>query len=38
MIINGKEVKTDDKVQLQSPQDHAHDFGFYHRGTSAACR
>lgn len=33
MIINGKEVKTDDKVQLQSPQDHAHDFGFYHRGT-----
>jgi 1-pyrroline-5-carboxylate dehydrogenase len=33
MVINGKEVKTDDKVQLQSPQDHAHDFGFYHRGT-----
>ncbi|CAD7798477.1 1-pyrroline-5-carboxylate dehydrogenase [Chryseobacterium aquaeductus] len=33
MVINGKEVKTDDKVQLQSPQDHAHDFGFYHKGT-----
>lgn len=33
MVINGKEVKTDDKVQLQSPQDHGHDFGFYHRGT-----
>ncbi len=33
MVINGKEVKTDDKVQLQSPQNHAHDFGFYHRGT-----
>lgn len=33
MVINGKEVKTDDKVQLQSPQDHAHDFGSYHRGT-----
>lgn len=33
MVINGKEVKTDEKVQLQSPQDHAHDFGFYHKGT-----
>ncbi|MCQ9635363.1 L-glutamate gamma-semialdehyde dehydrogenase [Chryseobacterium sp. WG23] len=32
MIINGKEVKTDKKVQLQSPQDHAHDFGFYYQG------
>lgn len=32
MIINGKEVKTDTKVQLQSPQDHAHDFGFYYQG------
>lgn len=32
MIINGKEVKTDTKVQLQSPQDHAHDFGFYYHG------
>lgn len=33
MIINGKEVKTDEKVALQSPQDHAHDFGFYYKGT-----
>ncbi|MDP9960537.1 L-glutamate gamma-semialdehyde dehydrogenase [Chryseobacterium lathyri] len=33
MIINGKEVKTDEKIQLQSPQDHAHDFGFYYKGT-----
>ena len=33
MFINGKDVKTNDKVQLQSPQDHAHDFGFYHKGT-----
>ena len=33
MVINGKEVKTGDTVQLQSPQDHAHDFGFYHKGT-----
>lgn len=32
MVINGKEVKTDNKVQLQSPQDHAHDFGFYYQG------
>ena len=32
MVINGKEVKTDTKVQLQSPQDHAHDFGFYYQG------
>ncbi|WP_294276936.1 L-glutamate gamma-semialdehyde dehydrogenase [uncultured Chryseobacterium sp.] len=33
MIINGKEVKTEEKVTLQSPQDHAHDFGFYYKGT-----
>lgn len=33
MIINGEEVTTGDQVKLQSPQDHAHDFGFYHRGT-----
>lgn len=33
MIINGKEVKTEEKVALQSPQDHAHDFGFYYKGT-----
>lgn len=33
MVINGKEVKTENKVQLQSPQDHAHDFGFYYKGT-----
>ncbi|MBC7557641.1 MAG: L-glutamate gamma-semialdehyde dehydrogenase [Chryseobacterium sp.] len=32
MIINGKEVKTADKVRLQSPQDHQHDFGFYYKG------
>ena len=32
MIIGGKEVKTDNKVQLQSPQDHQHDFGFYYKG------
>lgn len=32
MIIDGKEVKTEDKVQLQSPQDHQHDFGYYYKG------
>lgn len=32
MIIDGKEVKTEEKVQLQSPQDHQHDFGFYYKG------
>lgn len=33
MIINGKAVKTDDKVAISSPQDHQHDLGFYYRGT-----
>ena len=32
MVINGKEVTTKNKVQLQSPQDHKHDFGFYYAG------
>lgn len=32
MIIGGKEVKTDKKIQLSSPQDHQHDFGFYYEG------
>lgn len=32
MIIGGKEVKTKEKVQLQSPQDHKHDLGFYYKG------
>ncbi len=33
MIINGKEVRTDEKVAIQSPQDHQHDLGIYHKGT-----
>lgn len=33
MIINGKEVRTDDKVAINSPQDHKHDLGFYYKGT-----
>ncbi len=33
MIINGKEVKTDNKIAISSPQDHQHDLGFYYKGT-----
>ena len=33
MIINGKEVKTDNKISISSPQDHQHDLGFYYKGT-----
>ena len=32
MIIDGKEVKTGEKVSLHSPQDHKHNLGFYHKG------
>ena len=32
MIIDGKEVKTGEKVSLHSPQDHKHSLGFYHKG------
>lgn len=35
MYIGGKEVKTKDKVRLQSPQDHKHDLGFYHKGDAS---
>ena len=33
MIIDGKEVKTGEKVSLHSPQDHKHNLGFYHKGS-----
>ena len=33
MIIDGKEVKSEDKVAISSPQDHQHNLGFYYRGT-----
>lgn len=33
MIINGKEVKSDNKIAISSPQDHKHDLGFYYKGT-----
>lgn len=32
MIIGGKAITTDNKVKLESPQDHQHDFGFYYKG------
>lgn len=32
MVIGGKDVTTKDKVNLQSPQDHKHDLGFYYKG------
>jgi 1-pyrroline-5-carboxylate dehydrogenase len=32
MVINGKEVKTDEKITLHSPQDHKHNLGFYYKG------
>ncbi|MBF8457800.1 L-glutamate gamma-semialdehyde dehydrogenase [Kaistella sp. G5-32] len=33
MIINGKEVTSENKVKISSPQDHQHDLGFYYKGT-----
>ena len=33
MIIDGKEVKSDDKIAISSPQDHQHNLGFYYKGT-----
>ena len=32
MVINGKEIKTTEKVVINSPQDHQHDLGFYYKG------
>ena len=32
MIIDGKEVKTDQIVKMTSPQDHSHELGHYYRG------
>ena len=32
MVINGKQVKTSEKVVINSPQDHQHDLGFYYKG------
>lgn len=34
MVIDGKEVKTGNAVALHSPQDHQHQMGFYHKGSS----
>jgi 1-pyrroline-5-carboxylate dehydrogenase len=35
MIINGQEVRTDDKIRLSPPHDHQHTLGHAHRGTAA---
>ena len=32
MVIGGKDVKTDNKTRLESPQDHKHDLGYYYMG------
>lgn len=32
MIINGKEITTESKVAISSPQDHQHNLGFYYKG------
>lgn len=32
MVIGGKEVRTEQKTSLFSPQDHSHEIGFYHKG------
>ena len=32
MIINGKEITTENKVAVSSPQDHQHNLGFYYKG------
>ena len=32
MVINGKQIKTSEKVVINSPQDHQHDLGFYYKG------
>ncbi|QDP85468.1 L-glutamate gamma-semialdehyde dehydrogenase [Chryseobacterium sp. SNU WT5] len=33
MTINGKDVTTDEKVIINSPQDHQHNLGFYYKGS-----
>ena len=33
MVIGGKEITTNEKVVINSPQDHQHNLGFYHKGT-----
>ncbi|MEA3317391.1 MAG: L-glutamate gamma-semialdehyde dehydrogenase [Bacteroidota bacterium] len=32
MIINGKEVRTDKKIEIRSPHDHKHILSYYNRG------
>ncbi len=35
MIINGKEVRTDDRHKLTPPYDHQHVLGYYHQGNKS---
>lgn len=35
MIIDGKEVRTDDRAPMTSPQNHQHVLGHYHRGNAS---
>lgn len=32
MVIDGKEVRTDKKIEIHPPHDHQHLLGYYHRG------
>ena len=32
MVINGKEVRTEDEIAITSPQDHQHELGIYYKG------
>ncbi len=32
MIINGKEIRTGNKVAIRPPHDHQHTLGYYHKG------
>lgn len=34
MIINGKEVRTAEKIRLSPPHEHAHTLGYAHKGTA----
>ncbi|MCF8379371.1 MAG: L-glutamate gamma-semialdehyde dehydrogenase [Bacteroidales bacterium] len=35
MIIDGKEVRTENKVAIRPPHDHKHILGYYHRGDAS---
>lgn len=35
MIINGKEVRSENKIAIRPPHDHKHILGYYHRGDAS---